>query len=109
MADRPVLVPGPDHPVTVTPHSAHIVVTVVGECSVDAVWVYESPREAVAGIKDHVRSTRTASTPSRSVRAVAYSGAGSLCRCSYTTDVRTSATCARSVSRSMTNTMEDRS
>jgi uncharacterized protein (DUF427 family) len=111
MTDKPVLVPGPDHPITVTPNPAHIVVTVAGtvvadtrraltlqestypavqyipmddvdrsllqrtdtstycpykgdasyysipaggERSVDAIWVYESPREAVAEIKDHV-------------------------------------------------------
>jgi uncharacterized protein (DUF427 family) len=111
MADRPRLVPGPDHPITVTPNPARVTVTVGGkvvadsrnaltlqestypavqyipmadvdtsllertetstycpfkgdasyysvipggERSVDAIWVYEEPREAVAAIKDHV-------------------------------------------------------
>jgi uncharacterized protein (DUF427 family) len=111
MADKPVLQPGPDHPITVTPNPAHIVVTVAGkvvadtrraltlqestyppvqyipfedversllertdtatycpfkgdasyysitvggERSVDAIWVYEQPYDAVAEIKDHV-------------------------------------------------------
>ena len=111
MTDRPVLVPGPDHPITVTPTNQRVVVTVAGkvvadsthaltlqestypavqyipmtdvdasllertdtttycpykgdasyysipaggERSTDAIWVYESPREAVADIKDHV-------------------------------------------------------
>jgi len=111
MADKPVLQPGPDHPITVTPNSARIVVTVAGkvvadtrraltlqestypavqyipmddversllertdtatycpfkgdasyysipiggERSVDAIWVYEEPHQAVAEIKNHV-------------------------------------------------------
>ena len=111
MADRPELVPGPDHPITVTDSPTRIVVQVAGrvvadtrraltlreadyppvhyipmadvdqalleksktstycpykgdasyysipeggERSVDAIWVYENPREAVARIKDHV-------------------------------------------------------
>ncbi len=111
MPDKPVLQPGPDHPITVTPNPARIVVTVAGKVvadtrraltlqestypavqyipmddvdrsllertdnatycpykgdasyysipiggdrSVDAVWVYEQPYSAVAGIKDHV-------------------------------------------------------
>lgn len=111
MADKPVLQPGPDHPITVTPNPEHIVVTVAGkvvadtrraltlqeasypavqyipmedvdrslleasdttsycpykgdagyysipvggEKSVDAIWVYEHPYEAVAGIENHV-------------------------------------------------------
>ncbi|MDY7083764.1 MAG: DUF427 domain-containing protein [Actinomycetota bacterium] len=111
MSQRPELVPGPDHPITITPSTAHIVVTVGGKVvadthsaltlqestyppvryipigdvdqsllertatttycpykgdasyysitaggdkSVDAIWVYENPREAVAEIKDHV-------------------------------------------------------
>ena len=111
MADKPVLYPGPDHPITVTPTNQRVVVTVAGkvvadsthaltlqestypavqyipmtdvdasllertdtttycpykgdasyysipaggERSTDAIWVYESPREAVADIKDHV-------------------------------------------------------
>jgi uncharacterized protein (DUF427 family) len=111
MADEPVLQPGPDHPITVTPTPARVVVTVAGrvvadtrraltlqestypavqyipiedvdrsllertgtqtycpykgaasyysipaggERSVDAIWVYEQPHEAMAGIKDHV-------------------------------------------------------
>ncbi|GAB2570378.1 hypothetical protein Aab01nite_06150 [Paractinoplanes abujensis] len=111
MSKRPELEPGPDHPITITPSTAHIVVKVGGkvvadtysaqtlqestyppvpyipigdvdqsllertstttycpykgdatyysipaggEKSVDAIWVYENPREAVAPIKDHV-------------------------------------------------------
>lgn len=111
MADKPVLEPGPDHPITITPNDARIVVTVAGrvvadsrraltlqestypavqylpiedvdrsllertetstycpykgdasyfsipaggERSVDAIWVYEQPRDAVKEIKDHV-------------------------------------------------------
>jgi len=111
MADKPMLQPGPDHPITVTPTPARVVVTVAGkvvadtrraltlqestypavqyipmddvdrsllqrtdtatycpykgdasyysipiggERSVDAIWVYEQPYDAVAQIKDHV-------------------------------------------------------
>jgi uncharacterized protein (DUF427 family) len=111
MADKPVLQPGPDHPITITPNQVRIVVTVDGkvvaetrnaltlrestyppvqyipladvdqsllertdttsycpykgdasyysipiggERSVDAVWEYQNPREAVAALKDHV-------------------------------------------------------
>lgn len=111
MADKPVLQPSPEHPITVTPSKAHIVVTVAGKVvadthraltlqestypavqyipiedversllertettsycpfkgdasyysipaggdkSVDAIWVYEHPHDAVAEIKDHV-------------------------------------------------------
>jgi uncharacterized protein (DUF427 family) len=111
MAEKPHLLPGPDHPITVTPNPARIVVTVAGKVvadtrraltlqestypavqyipmddvdrsllertdtatycpfkgdasyysipagggrSVDAIWVYESPYDAVAEIKDHV-------------------------------------------------------
>ena len=111
MAEKPVLQPGPDHPITVTPTSARVIVTVAGkvvadsrqalslrestyppvqyvpiadvdtsllertetttycpykgdasyysiplggERSVDAIWTYETPRDAVAAIKDHV-------------------------------------------------------
>jgi len=111
MADKPVLQPSPEHPITITPSSAHIVVTVAGKVvadtrraltlqestypavqyipitdversllertattsycpfkgdasyysipaggdkSVDAIWVYEQPHDAVAEIKDHV-------------------------------------------------------
>jgi uncharacterized protein (DUF427 family) len=111
MADKPVLQPGPDHPITITPNPDHIVVTVAGKVvadtrraltlqeptypavqyipiedversllertetasycpfkgdasyysipaggtkSVDAIWVYEQPHDAVAEIKDHV-------------------------------------------------------
>src|ERR1043165_3324867 len=110
MAERPELVPGPDHPITVTANPTRIVVQVAGrvvadtrqaltlreadyppvqyipmadvdpallersktttycpykgdasyysipeggERSVDAIWVYENPRDAVAQIKDH--------------------------------------------------------
>ncbi|QNK83290.1 DUF427 domain-containing protein [Nakamurella sp. PAMC28650] len=111
MSDKPVLQPGPDHPISVlanpnrvivsvagrvvansnkalvlqeaaypavqyipmadvdqtvlqrTDHSTHCPykgdasyysITVGGDRSVDAIWTYESPNEAVAGIKDHV-------------------------------------------------------
>jgi uncharacterized protein (DUF427 family) len=111
MADKQVLQPGPDHPITVTPNPARIVVTVAGRVvadtrraltlqestypavqyipmddvedsllertdtatycpykgeasyysipvggqrSVDAIWVYENPYDAVAEIKNHV-------------------------------------------------------
>lgn len=111
MADKPVLQPGPSHPITITPNHSRILVTVDGkvvadtrnaltlqestyppvqyipladvdqsllertgtqsycpykgdasyysipiggEKSVDAVWEYREPREAVAAIKDHV-------------------------------------------------------
>jgi uncharacterized protein (DUF427 family) len=111
MAEKPHLLPGPDHPITVTPNPAHVVVTVAGKVvadtnraltlqestypavqyipiedvdksllertdtatycpykgdasyysipvggdrSVDAIWVYETPYDAVAEIKDHV-------------------------------------------------------
>ena len=111
MAEKPVLQPGPDHPITVTPSTDHIVVTVAGKVvadtrralalqestypvvqyipmedvdqsllestdtssycpykgdasyysvpvggakSVDAIWVYEQPHDAVAEIKNHV-------------------------------------------------------
>ena len=111
MTDRPVLQPGPDHPITVTPNPAHVVVTVAGRVvadtrraltlqestypavqyipiedvdrsllertgtqtycpykgeasyysipagggrSVDAIWVYEQPHDAMTRIKDHV-------------------------------------------------------
>jgi uncharacterized protein (DUF427 family) len=111
MAEKPHLLPGPEHPITVTPNPARVVVTVAGkvvadtrraltlqestypavqyipiddvdrallertdtatycpfkgdasyysipiggERSVDAIWVYESPYDAVAEIKDHV-------------------------------------------------------
>jgi uncharacterized protein (DUF427 family) len=111
MTGKPVLQPGTDHPITITPNADHIVVTVAGkvvadtrralalqestypvvqyipmedvdqsllaatdttsycpykgdasyysipvggEKSVDAIWVYEQPHEAVAGIRNHV-------------------------------------------------------
>lgn len=111
MSHRPVLVPGPDHPITVDKNPARVVVSVAGrvvadtrealtvreaayppvqyiprqdvdltelergdhttycpykgvaayysvpaggERSVNAVWTYEAPYEAVAGIRDHV-------------------------------------------------------
>ncbi|MEV4378783.1 DUF427 domain-containing protein [Streptosporangium sp. NPDC049644] len=111
MTDKPILQPGPDHPITIEANPARIVVslggrviadsrraltlreasyppvqyipiadvdrsllertgtatycpykgdagyytvTVDGKRSVDAVWFYESPHPAVAGIKDHV-------------------------------------------------------
>ena len=111
MTERTVKIPGPDHPITIEPNPAHVVVTLdghviadtraaltlreaaypgvlyiprkdvdmtlltrtdhatycpyKGECayysipaggerSVNAVWSYEAPYEAVAQIKDHV-------------------------------------------------------
>ena len=111
MADKPVLQPGPDHPITVTPNPEQVVVRVagklvadtrraltlqeaaypavqyipiedvdqsllqasdttptartrgtrpttrspmVGQTSVDAIWVYTDPHEAVAEIRNHV-------------------------------------------------------
>jgi uncharacterized protein (DUF427 family) len=111
MPDKPVLQPGPDHPITITPNPARVVVSVAGKVvadtrraltlqestypavqyipiddvdhtllertgtatycpykgdasyysipaggqrSVDAIWVYEKPYDAVAEIKDHV-------------------------------------------------------
>jgi len=111
MSSKPVKIPGPDHPITITPNPAHIVVKVAGkivadthnaltlkeasypalqyipradvdvsllqrtdnatycpykgDCSyysipaggqksVNAIWTYESPYEAVAAIKDYV-------------------------------------------------------
>jgi uncharacterized protein (DUF427 family) len=111
MTERTIKIPGPDHPITIEPNPAHVVVTLdghviadtraaltlreaaypgvlyiprkdvdmtlltrtdhatycpyKGECayysipaggerSVNAVWSYEAPYEAVAQIKDHV-------------------------------------------------------
>jgi uncharacterized protein (DUF427 family) len=111
MADKPVLQPGPDHPITVTPTPGRVVVTVAGKVvadttaaltlqestypavqyvplsdvdqtllertatesycpfkgdasyysipaggdkSVDAIWEYQAPHDAVAEIKGHV-------------------------------------------------------
>jgi uncharacterized protein (DUF427 family) len=111
MAEKPVLQPGPNHPITVTPNPARIVVTVAGKVvadtrnaltlqestypavqyipltdvdesllertatesycpfkgnatyysipagapkSVDAIWEYQAPHDAVAAIKGHV-------------------------------------------------------
>ena len=111
MADRPIKIPGPDHPITVEPNGGRVVVTLAGkviadtraalslreasyppvlyfpredvdmaalsrsetrtycpykgeaayysisgggERSVDAIWTYEAPYNAVAAIKDHL-------------------------------------------------------
>jgi uncharacterized protein (DUF427 family) len=111
MSEKPKKIPGPDHPITVTPNPARVVVTVAGKVvadsrnaltlreasyppvqyiprqdvdmaalqrtdhasycpykgdaayysipagggrTVNAVWTYESPYDAVADIKDHV-------------------------------------------------------
>lgn len=35
MTDKPVLQPGPDHPITVTPNHNHVVVTVAGKVVAD--------------------------------------------------------------------------
>jgi uncharacterized protein (DUF427 family) len=50
MADKPVLQPGPDHPITVTPNPARIVVTVAGKVVADtrrALTLQESTYPAV--------------------------------------------------------------
>ena len=50
MADKPVLQPGPDHPITITPNPAHIVVTVAGKVVADtrrALTLQESTYPAV--------------------------------------------------------------
>jgi uncharacterized protein (DUF427 family) len=111
MTDKPIKIPNPDHPITITPSTARVVVTVGGkviadttdaldlreasypvvhyiprkdvdmaalertehgtycpykgdasyysipaggERSVNAIWTYEAPHDAVAIIKDHV-------------------------------------------------------
>ena len=78
---KPIKLPGPDHPISVERNSSRIVVSVAGrvvadtrealtlseahypayfsipvggERSIDAVWAYETPYPAVAGIRDHV-------------------------------------------------------
>jgi uncharacterized protein (DUF427 family) len=38
MTDKPVLTPGPDHPITVTPSQQHVTVTVAE----NAVWSYHA-------------------------------------------------------------------
>jgi uncharacterized protein (DUF427 family) len=50
MADRPVLEPGPDHPITITPTSGRVVVTVAGKVVADsrnALTLQESTYPAV--------------------------------------------------------------
>ena len=50
MTDRPVLVPGPDHPITVTPTGQRVVVTVAGKTvadSTNALTLQESTYPAV--------------------------------------------------------------
>lgn len=50
MADRPVLYPGPDHPITVTPTPGRVVVTVAGKVVADtraALTLQESTYPAV--------------------------------------------------------------
>jgi len=51
MAARPMLKPGPDHPIDITPSGERVVVRAGGT---DAVWTYESPYPSVAAIKDHL-------------------------------------------------------
>lgn len=36
MTDKPVLIPGPDHPITIEAHSARVVVTVAGRVVADS-------------------------------------------------------------------------
>ena len=69
MADKPVLQPSPEHPITITPSSAHIVVTVAGKVVADtrrALTLQESTYPAVQyiPIDDVERSLleRTATT-----------------------------------------------
>ncbi|WP_433291172.1 DUF427 domain-containing protein [Actinoplanes sp. CA-030573] len=50
MADRPVLYPGPDHPITITPTEGRVVVTVAGKVVADtraALTLQESTYPAV--------------------------------------------------------------
>ena len=50
MADKPVLEPGPDHPITITPTSGRVVVTVAGKVVADsrnALTLQESTYPAV--------------------------------------------------------------
>jgi uncharacterized protein (DUF427 family) len=50
MADRPVLKPGPNHPITITPNPARVVVTVAGKVVADsrrALTLQESTYPAV--------------------------------------------------------------
>ncbi|MFF5081508.1 DUF427 domain-containing protein [Actinoplanes sp. NPDC000266] len=50
MSGKPVLEPGPDHPITITPNPAHIVVTVAGKVVADtrnALTLQESTYPAV--------------------------------------------------------------
>lgn len=111
MTDKPIRIPGPDHPITIAPNSSRVVVTVAGrtladtraaltlreaaypavfyiprqdvdmallqrtdhasycpykgeasyfsipaggERSINAIWTYETPYDAVAEIKDHL-------------------------------------------------------
>ncbi|SNY45998.1 DUF427 domain-containing protein [Paractinoplanes atraurantiacus] len=53
MTGKPVLEPGPDHPITITPNPAHIVVTVAGKVVADthnALTLQESTYPPVAYI-----------------------------------------------------------
>ncbi|GAB3882275.1 DUF427 domain-containing protein [Kibdelosporangium lantanae] len=50
MADKPVKIPGPDHPITVTPTNARVVVTIAGKVVADtrkALTLQESTYPAV--------------------------------------------------------------
>ena len=50
MTDKPVRQPGPEHPITITPNTAHIVVTVAGQVVADtrrALTLQESTYPAV--------------------------------------------------------------
>jgi uncharacterized protein (DUF427 family) len=50
MADKPVLIPGPDHPITVEPFQGHVVVTFAGQVIADttsALTLQESTYPAV--------------------------------------------------------------
>jgi uncharacterized protein (DUF427 family) len=74
MSEKPRKIPGPDHPITVTPNPARVVVTVAGRVVADSRNALtlreasyppvqyiprrdvdmEAPYDAVAAIKDHV-------------------------------------------------------
>jgi uncharacterized protein (DUF427 family) len=74
MADRPIKIPGPDHPISTEANASRVVVSALmrsehttycpykgeasyysipagGDRSLNAVWTYETPFEAMAQIK----------------------------------------------------------
>jgi uncharacterized protein (DUF427 family) len=57
--ERPIKLPGRDHPIIIEPNPARVVVSVAGRViadtrSVNAVWTYEAPYDTVAAIRDHL-------------------------------------------------------